>query len=74
MVLLRLWRKLSATAPIRALAWEHIYALGTALKKKKKKKKLQNYRSQSLSYLVGPGPLWISNFVAHQIHQESLLT
>ena len=45
--LLWLWRKLAATTPIRALAWEPPYAAGAALemaksqkqKKKKKKKK-----------------------------------
>ena len=31
-----LWHKLVATAPIRPLAWELLYASGVALKKKKK--------------------------------------
>ena len=39
LVLLWLWRRLAATAPIRPLAWEPPYAAGTALKKTKKKKK-----------------------------------
>ena len=37
--LLWLWRRLAATAPIPALAWEPSYAAGVALKAKKKKKK-----------------------------------
>ena len=37
-VLLRLWCRLAAVAPIRPLAWEPPYAAGAALKKKKKKK------------------------------------
>ena len=39
LALLRLWRRLAATAPIRPLAWEPPYATGAALKKIKKKKK-----------------------------------
>ena len=37
-VLLWLWYKWEAVAPIRRLAWELLYALGSALKRKKKKK------------------------------------
>ena len=37
-VLLWLWRRLTATAPIGPLAWEPPYALGAALKDKKTKK------------------------------------
>ena len=33
--LLWLWRRLAAAAPIRPLAWEPLYAVGVALKKKK---------------------------------------
>ena len=36
-VLLWLWCRLVATAPIRSLAWELLYASGVALKKLKKK-------------------------------------
>ena len=36
--LLWLWHRLSAVAPIRPLAWESPYAVGTALKRKKKKR------------------------------------
>ena len=36
-VLLWLWHRLAATAPIRPLAWEPLYAMGTALEKYKKK-------------------------------------
>ena len=38
-VLLWLWRRPVATAPISPLAWEPPYAAGVALKRKKKKKK-----------------------------------
>ena len=38
LALLWLWCRLVATAPIRPLAWEPLYAVGGALKKKKKKK------------------------------------
>ena len=36
-VLLRLWCRLAAVAPIQPLAWELPYAAGAALKKQKKK-------------------------------------
>ena len=35
-VLLWLWRRLAATAPIRPLAWEPPYAVGVALEKTKR--------------------------------------
>ena len=38
-VLLWLWYKWAAVAPIPPLAWEPPYALGVALKRQKKKKK-----------------------------------
>ena len=38
-VLLWLWYRPAAVAPIRPLAWESPYASGAALKSKKKKKK-----------------------------------
>ena len=37
-MLLWLWLRLVATAPIRPLVWELPYAVGVALKKEKKKK------------------------------------
>ena len=37
--LLWLWCRLAAVAPIQPLAWEHLYAMGAALKTKRKKKK-----------------------------------
>ena len=37
-----LWRRPAATAPIRPLAWEPPYAVGTALKGQKDKKKKKN--------------------------------
>ena len=39
LVLLWLWCRLVATAPIRPLAWEPPYTMGSALKRQKKKKK-----------------------------------
>ena len=36
-VLLWLWRRPAATAPIRPLAWEPLYAMGSALKKQTEK-------------------------------------
>ena len=36
--LLWLWQRLAATALIRPLAWEPLYAMGTALKRQKLKK------------------------------------
>ena len=39
LVLLWLWHRLVATAPIRPLAWEPPYVAGAALKRQKKKKK-----------------------------------
>ena len=37
-MLLRLWCRLAAVAPIRPLAWEPLYAVGAALEKDKKKR------------------------------------
>ena len=50
LVLLWLWRRPMATALIRPLAWETLYAVGAALKRQKKKIVLlrhTNPRSQS---------------------------
>ena len=38
-VLLWLWHRLAAVAPIHPLAWELPYAMGVALKRQKRKKK-----------------------------------
>ena len=45
-VLLWLWCRPVATAPIQPLAWEHPYAAGAALKRPKKKKKKNFSESQ----------------------------
>ena len=37
-VLLWLWHRPAAVAPIRSLTWERPYVMGVALKKKKQKK------------------------------------
>ena len=49
-VLLWLWCRLAAAAPIRPLAWELPYATGAALKSKKynKKRKLKTYAQKHL--------------------------
>ena len=55
LVLLWLWSRYEATAPIRPLAWEPLYAMGMALKRKKK----SNHFFFSLLYLWHaevPGP------------------
>ena len=39
LVLLWMWRRQAAAAPIRSLSWEPPYATSAALKRKKKKKK-----------------------------------
>ena len=44
--LLWLWRSLAATAPIRPLAWERPYAMGTALQKAKRQKKEQQQKKK----------------------------
>ena len=36
LTLLQVWSRLAAAAPIQTLAWELLYAAGTALKRKKK--------------------------------------
>ena len=50
LVLLWLWCRLVATAPIRPLVWEPPHATNAALKKDKKKKK-SNSRVPSKNYL-----------------------
>ena len=44
LVLLWLWGRPAAAAPIQPLAWELQYALGVALKKRKKKKKKKKWK------------------------------
>jgi len=45
-VLLWLWCRLVATAPIRPLAWEPPYAMGSALKKGKKTKRQKDKKKK----------------------------
>ena len=42
LVLLWLWRRLAATAPISPLAWEPPYAAGGALKRQEKNRPTKN--------------------------------
>ena len=48
-VLLRLWCRLAATAPIGPLAWESPYAKDAALKRFKKKKKKKKEKKKDLA-------------------------
>ena len=48
-VLLWLWCRLVATAPIRPLAWEPTYAMGSALKKGKKTKRQKDKKKKKTS-------------------------
>ena len=52
LVLLWLWRRLAATAPIRPLVWEPPYAKGAALKNKKTNKKKRCDKRKSLAQTV----------------------
>ena len=47
--MLWLWRRPTAVALIRPLAWEPPYAVGVALKSKKKKKKKKKREKAELS-------------------------
>ena len=49
LALLWLWRRPAATAPIRPLAWEPPYAIGSALKGQKTKQKTKNKGRTSLA-------------------------
>ena len=59
LALLWLWSRLSAVAPIGPLAWETLYAVGVALKrkktkaKKKKKKKKKTKKNKKIKKLKG---------------------
>ena len=46
--LLWLWRRPVATAPIRPIAWEPPYAVGTALEKAKRQKKPKTNKQKNL--------------------------
>ena len=50
-VLLWLWHRLAAVAPIPPLAWELTYATSVALKSKKKKKKKKKHIQWVFIYL-----------------------
>ena len=51
LMLLWLWCRLVATAPIRPLAWEPPYATGSALEKTKKERKKKRKKEKQLSDL-----------------------
>ena len=51
--LLWLWCRPAATAPIRPLAWEPPYAVGTALEKAKRQKKKKKKKKKKESHDLG---------------------
>ena len=58
LVLLWLWCRLVAAAPLRCLAWELPYAVGAGLKiKVKLKKKKRVYRNQKEELIYGVTPI-----------------
>ena len=80
-VLLWLWCRLMATAPIQPLAWELPYASGAALKAKKKKKKTSQGVPPVAQQIIGisgaldtgliPGPAqWVKDPVLLQLQQR----
>ena len=50
--LLWLWHRLAAVALIRPLAWEPLYAVGVALKRKKKKSLLGGHKLSNTDICV----------------------
>ena len=56
MVLLWLWCRSLAVAPIQPLAWELPYAMDAALKKKKKKKKKIGFETLGLVEILSGYP------------------
>ena len=52
LALLRLWRRLAATVPIRPLAWEPPFNVGVVLKKRQKKRKKEKKRSSRRGAVV----------------------
>ena len=61
LVLLWLWCRLAATAPIRPLAWEPPYAMGAALKRQKTKKKKNDATSKGLISKIYKQLIQLSN-------------
>ena len=67
LVLLWLWRRPAATAPILPLAWEPPYATGAALKSQKQKRKKERHAhgwphprfAESEPLGSGPKNLWL---------------
>ena len=57
LVLLWLWRRPVATAPIQPLAWEPSYASGEALKRQKTKTKTKRIHSKEI-------PLWHNRIIS----------
>ena len=66
-MLLLLWCRLATIAPIGPLAWEPLYALGTALKSQKEhKKKKKKENKFALQYLFCDNELDSCNILALQ--------
>ena len=57
-VLLWLWRRLAATAPIRPLAWESPYAAGAAQEMANRQKQQQQQQQNSFLYLKCLENVW----------------
>ena len=61
LVLLWLWSRPAAIAPIRPLAWEPPYAMGVALKSIKKERERESEReTQGFSPKKMPGQIWLN--------------
>ena len=78
LVLMWLWCKLAAAAPIGPLTWELPYAMGAALKTKKKKKK--NTKDRTSRFIFTPYPKFNSkrtadlNLKVKAVQQSFVLT
>ena len=60
LVLLWLWRRLAATAPIRSLAWETPHAAGIALRRQINKNAKTILGSQAVGWVWPPRP-WFAD-------------
>ena len=62
LILLWVWCRLAATAPVRPLAWEPPYATGVALEKAKKDKKQKKTQTPQKN----PPPTLLSLFIGEK--------
>ena len=68
-VLLWLWCRPAAAAPIRPLAWELTYAMGVVLKSKKKNEKKESF---SLAYVVALSQM-LSTWIGEKKQQNKVV-